>query len=266
MIDWSQWGLNPGLLDALVILGWAYALWMGPLRRRLAPGEPWPRAAAIRFYSGLGLVYLAAGSPAARIGGLYLFSVHVCLQLLILFPAAALILRGLPHWFLDAALQPRNARLVARSLLRPWICGAGFTLLVSIWYVPRLLEWALGGPGGYAVELATVLLSGLLFWWPLASPSRICPAQGYGSRLVYLFAIEVALTAVFAYVLMAEHPIYPTYGLAPRLVPGLDAENDQILGGILMAGVSSLVLVGALGVNFFKWAKASEGTTSDLQN
>jgi putative membrane protein len=258
MIDWSQWGGDQALLDGLVILGWAYALLMGPLRPRFAPGEAWPRAAAIRFYSGLGLVYLTVGTPAARIGGLYLFSVHVCLQLLILFPAAALILRGLPGWSVDAALRPRAVRLVANGLLRPWVCGAVFTLLVSVWYVPRLLEWAMGSPGGRAFELAMVLLSGLLFWWPLASPSRICPPMGFASRMVYLFAIEVALTAVFAYILMAEHPIYPTYSLAPRLVPGLDAENDQVLGGVLLAGVSSLVLVGSLGANFFRWAKASE--------
>jgi putative membrane protein len=258
MVDWSQWHDDPALLDGLVVLGWAYALLVGPMRERLAPGEPWPRAAAIRFYCGLGLVYLAAGSPAARIGALYLFSVHVGLQLLVLFPAAALILRGLPRWCVDAALRPRAVRPIATRLLQPWICGAGFTLIVSVWYVPRLFEWALGAPGGRALELAMALLSGLLFWWPLASPSQVCPPSGFGSRMIYLFAIEVALTAVFAYVLMAEHPIYPTYSLAPRLVPGLDAQNDQVLGGVLMAGVSSLVLAGVLGVNFFRWAKASD--------
>jgi putative membrane protein len=257
MIDWSQWRHDSALVDALVAFGWAYAMLLGPLRSRIAPGEPWPRAAAIRFYSGLGLVYFAVGSPVALIGGIYLFSAHVCLQLLILYPAAALILQGLPRWTVDAALRPRATRLVATSLLRPWICGAGFTLVASVWYVPRLFEWTLRSPGGHALEQTTCLLSGLLFWWPLASPSRICPSQGFGSRMVYLFAIEVALTAVFSYVLMAEHPMYPTYSLAPRLMPGLDAENDQILGGVLLAGVSSLVLLGALGVNFFKWSKAS---------
>ncbi len=257
MIDWNQWRNNPALLDALVVLGWAYALAVGPLRSRLAPGEGWPRDAAMRFYSGLALVYLAVGSPAARVGGLYLFSVHVGLQLLILYPASALILRGLPRWSLDAVLDRRFVRQIANGFLRPWICGAFFTLVVSVWCVPRPFEWALGNPAGRALEQAMFLMSGLLFWWPLASPSRICPPSGFGSRMVYLFAIEVALTAVFSYVLMAEHPIYATYSLAPRLVQGLDAQNDQILGGVLLAGVSSLVLVGLLGVNFFRWARAS---------
>jgi putative membrane protein len=257
MIDWSQWRHATVLVDGLVLLGWAYAIGMGPLRSRFAPGQPWPRAAAFRFYSGLGLVYLAVGTPAARVGGLYLFSVHVGLELLILYPATALILGGLPGWSMDATLRPRAVRRMATLLLRPWICGAVFTLVVSAWCVPRLSEWALGSPLGNALEQTMYLLSGLLFWWPLASPSRICPPSGFGSRLVYLFAIEVSLTAVFSYVLMAEHPIYPTYSLAPRLVSGLDASSDQILGGVLLAGVSSLVLVGALGLNFFKWARAS---------
>jgi len=108
------------------------------------------------------------------------------------------------------------------------------------------------------VEHLAFFGAALLFWWPLISPSRLVPPIGYGARLVYLFALEEALTAVFSYILMADHPMYPTYALAPRLIAGLDAINDQVLGGILLSAVSSLVLVGALGVNFLRWAKWSE--------
>jgi putative membrane protein len=148
--------------------------------------------------------------------------------------------------------------VVGSLFLRPVVCGLLFTLIVSVWYVPRLFEWAIESAAGRAVEQGSLLLAGLLFWWPLASPSLRFPALRFGGRLLYLFALEVALTAVFSYVLMAEHPIYPTFNLAPRLIAGLDAENDQILGGILLASISSLVLVGALGANFFKWARTSE--------
>jgi cytochrome c oxidase assembly factor CtaG len=68
----------------------------------------------------------------------------------------------------------------------------------------------------------------------------------------------VALTGVFTYLLMGEHPLYAAYELAPRLIPGLSAENDQVLGGVLLSGVSSLVLVGVLFVNFLRWSRADQ--------
>ena len=182
----------------------------------------------------------------------------MALQLVVLYPAAALVLSGIPPWMADSILSRRGARAAAGLFLHPLPAAAAFILATTAWYLPRPFEWALqqGWPGG--IERLTVLAAALLFWWPLISPSRIAPPIGFGARMVYLFCLEVALTAVFSYLLMAEHPLYPTYELAPRLIAGLDAYSDQILGGILLSGVSSLVLVGILGANFLRWAKRSE--------
>lgn len=258
MIDWRQWHNEPIVADLLVLLGWLYAMLAGPLRARLAPAEPWPRKEAIRFFCGLGLFYLAASSPLARIGGLYLFSAHIVLQMVIMYPAAGLILLGLPAWMIDPILARAGLRPVFSVLFRPAVTGLIFILVTSAWYIPKIFEWALRHPPAHALEHAMFFGASFLFWWPLLSRSRVFPAVRYGSRLIYLFCIEVAMTAVFSYILMAEHPMYPTYQLAPRLISGLDAQSDQVLGGILLSAVSSLVLVGALGVNFLHWAHRSE--------
>lgn len=284
VIDWTQWHQEPLLADSLILLGWLYAILAGPLRARLAPGEPWLGRCALRFYAGLALFFVAVDSPFDRIGSLYLFSAHVALQLVVLYPAAALVLSGIPAWMIDwvltvgrtvsvsrsAGSRPELAEgrgssgstcptCVVRVLLRPLTTGAVFVVVTGVWYLPRPYEWALQREWARGIEYLAFFGAALLFWWPLISPSRLLPPIGYGARLVYLFALEVALTAVFSYLLMADHPLYPTYELAPRLIPGLDATNDQVLGGILLSGVSSLVLVGALGVNFLRWARRSEG-------
>ena len=255
MIELSQWRNQPLVVDGLIVLAWLYALLAGPLRARLAPAEPWPRRRALHFYSGLAILYLAAGSPLSRIGSLYLFSVHIVLQMLIMYPAAALILTGLPDWMIDPLLGHPAMRWCAAILLRPFVAGGLFALLISVWYIPRIFGWALAHRFGPAVEASVFLAISLLFWWPLLGSSRLFPPIAYGGRMVYLFCLEVALTGVFTYLLMAEHPLYPAYELAPRIIPGLSPENDQILGGVLLSGISSLVLVGALGVNFFRWAR-----------
>jgi cytochrome c oxidase assembly factor CtaG len=172
-----------------------------------------------------------------------------------MFPAAGLVLAGIPPWMSEIVLRASFLRGASARLCRPLVCGAAFTAAASLWFVPALFNWARGSGLGGAVEHATTFLASCLFWMPLLGCSPRLRWPGFGAKAVYLFCIEVALTAVFSYILMAEHPMYPVYELAPRLIPGLDAQSDQILGGVLLAAISSLVLLGALGVNFHRWAR-----------
>jgi putative membrane protein len=255
VIDWWQWRNEPAFVGGLVLLGWLYAILAGPMRGRLAPGEPFPRAQAVRFYSALGLFYLAVGSPFGRAASAFLFSAHMAQNLVIMYPVAGLALLGLPAWMVDSALARPALRRPLGWLLQPLACGALFVLAVTAWHLPRLFERGLEDEGVHAIEHVMIFGVSLLFWWPLISPSRLLPPLRFGSRMIYLFCVEVALTALFTYLLMADHAIYPSYEYAPRLVAGLGAVDDQILGGILLSGVSSLVLLGALGISFRHWSK-----------
>jgi putative membrane protein len=254
MIDWGSWRNQPILLGGLVLLGWLYALAVGPLRGRVAPGEPFPRVAAIRFAAGLAVLFLALGSPLDAVARYFLCSAHTLQDVLVLYPGAALLLLGVPAWLVDPVLA-RVPRALGRALLGPLVCGGAFVVVLSGWYVPRLFEYALRGEGPHALRAAVFLAAALAFWWPLLSPSRVFPALRLGGRLLYLLAIEVALTGVFTYILMAEHAMYPTYDHAPRLVAALSPIEDQVLAGALLSFLSSAVLVGSLGVNFFHWAR-----------
>ncbi len=220
MIDWGQWHNEPIAADLIILAGWFYAILAGPLRDRLAPGERWPAGRVLRFLSGLVLLYVAVASPLDRIGGLYLFSAHVGLQLVILYPAAALVLSGIPPWMIDPWVARSPFRLAClRLAVHPVVAGAVFVATTTVWYVPRLFEGALQSEALHGLEHGLFLAAAVLFWWPLISPSRALPPIGFGSRLIYLFCLEVALTAVFSYILMADHPMYPTYVLAPRIWP-----------------------------------------------
>jgi putative membrane protein len=255
MIDWGSWRNQPVLLGGLVLLGWLYALGAGPLRGRLAPGEPFSRRRAGAFAAGLVLLYLALGSPLDDIARYFLCSAHTVQDVLVLYPSAALLVLGTPGWLADAVLG-RVPRPVGRALLGPLVCGGVFVVMVSGWYVPRLFEGALRDDGLHALRAALFLGAAVLFWWPLLSPSRVFPPLRHGPGLIYLFAVEVALTGVFTYVLMADHAMYPTYQHAPRLMVELSPQEDQVLAGTLLSFVSSMVLVGTLGWNFYRLARA----------
>ena len=255
MIDWWQWRSEPALVCILIAAGWGYGLVAGPLRSRIAPGAPFPRTEAVRFYAALLLCYLAVASPFGRVAVAFLFSAHMVQELVIMYPVAVLALRGLPGWMLDAVVARPPVRRVLGWLLRPLFCGGLFVLVVTGWHLPRPFEWAIEDESAHAVQQVSLFIAAVLFWWPLISPSRVFPPLGFAGRLVYLFCTEVALTALFSYLLMADHGIYPTYEFAPRLLASLDPANDQVLGGILLSAVSSLVLLIALGLTFRHWSR-----------
>jgi len=276
MIDWGHWSCEPLFLLCLVMLGWAYALAVGPLRDSLRTGTSGvervvpnalgsirtQRGSQVRFFAGLLVAYLAVCPPWERLARYYLFSFEVSLEMALLYAAAGLIVAGIPGWLADWLLTRPVVGPVGRVMLRPLPCGLLFIVCVSGGYSPRVYEPALHSDVRMALLHLGYFFAGVLFWWPLASPSRIVPRMRHGPRLAYLFATEVALTGAFTYLLMAEHAMYPSYALAPRVIPGLSAEDDQMMGGVVLSAVSSLVMVSALGATFYGWAKDSEKATT----
>jgi putative membrane protein len=93
----------------------------------------------------------------------------------------------------------------------------------------------------------------LLLWWPIVSPLAQFPRLSPGSQVLYLFASSIGQLPVFAYVTFSSTVLYPTYEMAPRLVP-LTPLQDQQLGGILMHVTSMLVLCVALAMVFKQWS------------
>jgi putative membrane protein len=63
---------------------------------------------------------------------------------------------------------------------------------------------------------------------------------------------------VFGLLMLADSPLYRSYVLAPRLWPGLDALQDQILGGTIMELAAVFCSVGLLGWSFWGWLKDDE--------
>jgi putative membrane protein len=245
----------------LMALGWLYALLTGPWRAVVAPGARYPARHAILFYSGLFAAYLALGSPLDHAAMVFLLSAHVVQDLFLLYPVPALLLLGIPPWLADRAVYRAVVRRPLGWVLSPLVCGALFVLVIGVWHMPRPFESALQSPVVQAARVGSMVGVGLFFWWPLLSPSRLLPHAAPGIQAVYLFCVQVAFTALFSYVFMADSALYPTYQFAPRLFAGLSPIEDQRLAAVLLGLVSSLVFIGALGAGFFRWARHSEKAT-----
>ncbi len=257
MIDWRHWHNEPFLVGGLIFLGWLYAVLAGPLRSRLAPGEAYPRRAAVRFYLALAIFYLAVGSPLDQAGERFLLSAHMLQHQLMIYPAAILFLLGLPGWMLRPLTSRASLHGVLAFLTRPLVCALIYVLTISVWHLPYLYDWALQNRTVHIAEHFMFFGAALFYWWPLLSPAGEFPRASHAWQMLYLLGVEIGMTPIFAYLTFSHDILYPTYEYAPRLTWMSPAE-DQLLAGSMMKLVGFAVAMGAFGVAFYRWHQANE--------
>ena len=232
---WTSLAL--GLALVLYVRGWRQ------LKRSRPDSFPLSRPAA--FASGLAVFWLAIASPLDAFTGL-LLSAHMVQHLLLMSVAPPLmlmaapvvpLLRGLPASISRDVLGPFIAWPAAQRLGRAWLhpafCWIVMSLTLLAWHVPAAYELALRSASWHRVEHASFLAASLLFWWPVVAPWPAVPRWPRLAMPLYLLAANVVMSALGAWLTFAEHPIYATYAMAPRVV-GLSPLDDQRLAGLLM--------------------------------
>lgn len=254
VMDWTP--------DASVVLGLGvvaglYGLLVGPLRERVAPGQPFPKANAVFFYLGLLVLYLAVGTPIDTIGERYLFSVHMFQHNLLMYPVPTLMLLGTPRWLVDPLFRSVGMLPLGRFLTHPVVALIIPNLVFTGWHFPPLYELALRSRFVHLIEHMTMLGSCLLLWWPVHSPSALLGRYSYGGQMLYLFLHSIAQIPVFFFITFTGETYYPTYEMAARIV-NLTPLQDQQLGGAVMKIVGMLVMGAAILRAFLKWYQEEE--------
>jgi len=114
------------------------------------------------------------------------------------------------------------------------------------WHVPAVFELAMHSRSGHAVQAASFLVTGLMFWSPVVqSPSRLATMQPWWIPL-YLFAATLPCDALSAFLVFCDRVVYPSYLSSPRLL-NVSALNDQACAGALMwVSVTLIYLVPAV--------------------
>lgn len=245
--------LHPEVVLALEGLVIAYLLAIGPVRRRRAWGPPPARREVGAFLAGVAVLALATLGPLAEWAEHVALSAHMVQHLLLMLVAPVLLLLGTPAWLLRRlARAPGLGRLGAR-LTRP-VLAFGLASAVQVaWHVPLAFEAALRVDALHALEHVTFLLSGLLFWFPVAGRLPEWPRPSPPAQLLYLFLATVPMMAIAAPITLAEEVLYPFYAEQGARWP-LDPRTDQELAGVLMwvGGMLAYLVAGTL--VFFRWA------------
>ncbi len=261
MIDWTHWHNEPYLIGGLLFAAWLYAILTGPLRSRIAaPTTTYPRAHAVRFYAAIVIFYLAVGSPLDQMGEQFLLSAHMVQHQLLIYGSALLVLLGLPPWLVAPLTRPPALRGLLRFLTNPIIANLIYTLTISLWHAPAAYDFALRNKLVHIAEHVMFFAVGLLYWWPIVSPSSDVPRLKPAAQMLYLISVTITMTPLFAFIAFSDNILYPTYEFAPRLIANFGAAQDQLLGAAIMKLGGMLVTFLALAVAFMRWYRESNST------
>lgn len=259
--------IEPDLLIVLGLLTLAVAWVLGPLRRQHA-SEVSPRRAWAFYLGGVAFFYLGAGTSIDEIGESYLFWMHMVQHMIFMYLAAPLLVAAVPEWFAERLGRSRVWGPLARFWTHPVVACVTYSAVFGLWHIPALYDWALRDQLIHNLEHATMLGASVLMWWPLIGPRRGVPRAGHAVALFYLLGLTILNMPLFAFLTFAKRVLYPTYAAAPRIIEGMDAFQDQVLGGALMKISGMLVLFGLMVVIFLRWyreVEAREGNDAVLR-
>lgn len=122
-------------------------------------------------------------------------------------------------------------RTFTHRLLVPFL----FVFLVLIWMLPvvqfySMLDWRL-----YRIMNWSVVISGFMYWNLILDRRPSPPAVlSVGGRVISPIITTVPQMIVGAFITFSQHDLYPIFDLCGRALPGWDAVQDQVVGGLIM--------------------------------
>ena len=251
----TQWTWDPSIVTGTALVVGLYLYAIGPLRHRHGL-EPVRRGQVVAFLLGVGLMVLALVSPVDELGDSYLFSAHMVQHLFLIVVGPPLLLVGTPDWFIRPLALQRTLFAILRFLTYPAIAFVIFNADFFLWHAPALYDATLENQNIHILEHLTFILFGLLFWWPILSPSQDLPRLSLGGQILYLFLSGMPVGLLGAGLTFMP-PLYAPYIAAPR-VWGISAATDQQLGGLIMWIPGNIIFIIIMSALFLRWMQNKE--------
>jgi putative membrane protein len=256
------WHWEWTVLTGCGVLALLLALAIGPWRRRLGAPDDRPEHGRLAvFAGGLAVVVLALNGPVHDLSDLYLFSAHMVQHLMLSQIVPPLLVLGVPPWLRERLVSGRVWAGVWDALTRVPVGFLLYSAVFAIWHVPTLYDLMMRDHNFHVIMHLMVMATAVLMWWPVCGGSAVRRPLPAPAQMLYLFLLGIPMMGVAALITFAGRPLYEWYALAPRFM-GLDAVEDQRLGGLIMWVPGGLFWWGVMSIVFFRWA-ARESRSSD---
>lgn len=265
LAPWS-WSPTPYVGALVIVAGLAaVGVWWSVSGRRTDPIETaraesiatevrgTSRGRTISFVLGLIGFWVVLDWPLASLGAGYLASAQMIRQVLMIMVVSPLLLFAVPPALgvriFGWGRGLRLLQLTARPIFSvPFV--AGMLLLIN---VPTVVDTLLPTQYGAFVMDVGWVLAGLVLWMPVQCPHPGVRRLEGPVALMYLIGQSIVPVLPGFFTTWADHPVYATYELAPRVIDGLDPITDQqAAAGILQVGSMFLLWV-QIGYRFLAW-------------
>lgn len=260
---WDTWNITWDVAVPTVLIVAIYVA--GILARRTTDGRMLARDTA--FLVGTMFVFLALASPVDPLAERS-FVMHQVQHLLLrmagpmliaLAAPQAVLLRGLPRSVRDTTVTPVMTAAPVRNvfawLTQPVVATALFIAGLYVWQMPYLHNLSILNEAVHYAMHATMLVTGLLFWWRIFDHRP--PPQGsrYGVRLFMLWIMILSNIVIGAYLALKTDVLYPAYDQLGRIFES-NALADEQLGAVTMWVPGSMMgIIGAV-VVIHMWGRA----------
>lgn len=248
----ADWTLPIGL--TLMILATAAIYLRGWLAIRKTRHEQFTDIRLGSFLGGLGLLWLAIGSPMDGFADT-LLTAHMVEHLLLMSAIPMLLLYGLPvvpmlrglpapvvRWIVGPLLRVAALRRFAHWLVSPAIAWLAMNLGYLCWHVPAAYDLALENETVHRVEHLCFLATSLLFWWYILRPWPAARRRTDWGALIYLALADIVMTMLSGFLTFCDRPVYPYYVNHPNPF-GLPVLEDQVLGAVIMWVIGSFAFL-----------------------
>lgn len=239
----TDWTLPIWLTVSIVLTAVVYVRgWLVIRRTRKAQ---FTDVRLVSFLGGLGLLWLAVGSPMDGFADV-LLSAHMVEHLLLMSAIPMMLLYGLPvvpllrglpgpvvRWIVGPLLRVSVLRRVGQWLVTPAVAWLAMNVAYLGWHAPAAYDLALENETWHGVEHMCFLVTSLLFWWYVMRPWPAKERRDDWVVLVYLALADVVMTLLSAFLAFCDRPVYSYYLDHPNPfhIPVLE---DQVLGAVVM--------------------------------
>ncbi len=252
----TQWNWEPSIVIGTALIVGLYLYAVGPLRKKYHLAEHVKKAQVFSFLLGMFIMFLALVSPLDELGDSYLFSAHMLQHLCITIVGPPLLLIGIPGWLVDPLLRKPVILPIAKVLTFPALAFFLYNFDFWLWHAPPLYNATLENQNIHILEHMTFIVFGVIYWWPVFSPSALLPHLSIGGQVLYLFLSGMPTVALGAGLTFLP-PLYAPYLAAPRIW-GLSPAADQQLGGLIMWVPGNIVYIVIVSILFIRWMQGQE--------
>jgi cytochrome c oxidase assembly factor CtaG len=142
---------------------------------------------------------------------------HMAQHLLLMTISPPLVLLGEPFraafygismdWFLSRT----STHTVGKALANPVFCFVIATAVLVGWHLPAAFALAMRSTSWHAIEEASFLAGGIMFWLPVVQPAPIHAPSPQWWIPLYLFLATLPCDALSAFLTFRGRTIYPGY-------------------------------------------------------